>query len=297
MPQRSVAIFTLLTLLAPLAGCVERTRTEPSTTSPAADASTEAGLPGEIETSGGIPMVLIPAGSFTMGNDGQQDARPPHEVTVSAFYMDRFEVTQAFYERMMGKNPARRKGVQNPVERVRWTDALKFCNARSVEEGLAPCYDLETRACDFSANGYRLPTEAEWEYACRAGSTGDYYFEGGAAQLDAHAWFRDNARRKHHPVGQKQPNAFGLYDMAGNVREWCNDWYAVDTYSAAPAVDPHGPVAGEKAVLRGGAFPSTAESCTSWHRYCDEPGFTDACVASDDYGFRCVKNAVANIKP
>jgi formylglycine-generating enzyme required for sulfatase activity len=242
-------------------------------------------------------MVLIPAGRFMMGSDAQQDAAPVHEVTISPFYMDRFEVTQAFYERVMGKNPARRKGQQNPVERVRWTDALKFCNARSAEEGLTPCYDLETWACDFSANGYRLPTEAEWEYACRAESTGDYYFEGGAEQLDAFAWFRDNARRKHHPVGQKQPNAFGLYDMAGNVREWCNDWYAVDAYAAAPAVDPHGPVTGEKVVLRGGAFSGSAASCTSWTRYCDEPGFTDACVASDDYGFRCVKRASTEVTP
>jgi formylglycine-generating enzyme required for sulfatase activity len=294
VPQRSFTILTLFALLAPLAGCVERTRTGPSPTPPAADSSPAGELPSEIETSGGIPMVLIPAGQFTMGCDGPEDASPPHEVTVSAFYMDRFEVTQEFYERIMGKNPARRKGEQNPVERVRWTDTLKFCNARSAEEGLTPCYNQETWSCDFTADGYRLPTEAEWEYACRAGSTGDYYFEGGAEQLDANAWFRDNAGRKHHPVGQKEPNALGLYDMAGNVREWCNDRYAVDAYSAEPAVDPRGPVAGEKAVLRGGAFSGSAESCTSWTRYCDEPGFTDACVASDDYGFRCVKRITAN---
>jgi formylglycine-generating enzyme required for sulfatase activity len=242
-------------------------------------------------------MVLIPGGEFVMGSDGQQDAGPPRTVTVSPFYMDRFEVTQEHYERLMGKNPARRKGPQNPVERVRWTDALRFCNARSGEEGFTPCYNLETWACDFSADGYRLPTEAEWEYACRAGSPDDYYFKGGAEQLEAYAWFRDNAGRKHHPAGQKEPNAFGLYDMAGNVREWCNDWYAVDAYSAQPAVDPHGPASGEKAVLRGGAFSGSAETCTSWNRYCDEPGFTDACVASDDYGFRCVKRIPTDAKP
>jgi formylglycine-generating enzyme required for sulfatase activity len=232
---------------------------------------------------------LIPGGEFIMGSEAQRDASPPHAVTVSPFYMDRYEITQGAYERVIGKNPSRRKGERNPVERVRWTDALKFCNARSIEEGLAPCYDLETWTCDFSAEGYRLPTEAEWEYACRAGTAGDYYFDGTAEQLDTHAWFRDNARRKHHPVGHKQPNAFGLYDMAGNVREWCNDWYAVDAYSEADATDPRGPATGEKTVLRGGAFSASAESCTSWTRYCDEPGFTDACVASDDYGFRCVR--------
>ena len=234
-------------------------------------------------------MVLIPGGTFTMGTDAERDAGPPHAVTVSPFYMDRYEVTQEAYERVMGKNPSRRVGAQNPVERVRWTDALKYCNLRSSKEGFTPCYDLQTWACDFAADGFRLPTEAEWEFACRAGSEDDYYFDGGAEQLDAYAWFRDNSRRKHHPVGQKRPNAFGLYDMTGNVREWCNDWYAVDAYSEEPVTDPHGPASGEKTVLRGGAFSVSADTCTSWARYCDEPGFTDACVASDDYGFRCVR--------
>ncbi len=292
MRHRSFPVLTGLVLLAVgTTGCVERVPTEPSTAPSGAHSSSATDLPGEIETSGGIPMVLIPGGEFTMGSDGQQDAEPAHKVTVSPFYMDRYEVTQAFYERLMDKNPARRKGEQNPVERVRWTDTLKFCNARSAEEGLTPCYNLETWTCDFSADGYRLPTEAEWEYACRAGSPGDYYFDGGPERLDACAWYRGNAGRKHHPVGQKEPNAFGLFDMAGNVREWCNDWYAVDAYSADPVTDPHGPASGEKTVLRGGAFSSSAESCTSWSRYCDEPGFTDACVASDDYGFRCVRRA------
>ncbi len=298
MQHRPFTILICLPLLAlPAIGCVKRTQPEPSQTPSAANSSPASQLPQEIQTSGGIAMVLIPGGQFIMGSEGQLDAGPPHPVTISPFYMDRHEVTQEFYERLMGKNPARRKGPKNPVERVRWTDTLKFCNARSAEEGLTPCYNLETWACDFSAEGYRLPTEAEWEYACRAGSPGDYYFEGGADRLDAHAWFRENAGRKHHPVGQKEPNPFGLYDMAGNVREWCNDWYTVDAYSPQPAVDPHGPASGEKTVLRGGAFSGSAETCTSWNRYCDEPGFTDACVASDDYGFRCVKRAATDAKP
>jgi formylglycine-generating enzyme required for sulfatase activity len=290
--QRPFSRFALLTLLTLTTGCVERRQADPPDTRQAADSPSSSELPSEIVTSG-VEMVLIPGGEFTMGNDAQQDASPPHQVTVSPFYMDRFEVTQELYERIMGKNPARRKGEQNPVERVRWTDALKFCNARSAEEGLTPCYDLETWTCDFTADGYRLPTEAEWEYACRAGSTGDYYFEGDAEQFAAHGWSRDNARRKHHPVGEKEPNGFGLYDMPGNVREWCNDWYAPDAYTAEHATDPHGPTSGEKTVLRGGAFSCSAESCTSWARYCDDPGFTDACVSSDDYGFRCVKSCGA----
>ncbi len=294
-PWMPLPVLALLVLA--VVGCVKRTEPDPTQGRPTADASATSGLPQEIQTSGGVSMVLIPGGQFTMGHEGQLDASPPHPVTVSPFCMDRYEVTQELYERLMGKNPARRKGPKNPVERVRWTDTLKFCNARSAEEGLTPCYNLETWACDFSADGYRLPTEAEWEYACRAGSPGDYYFEGGADRLDGHAWFRENAGRKHHPVGQKEPNPFGLYDMAGNVREWCNDWYAVDAYSPQPAADPHGPASGEKTVLRGGAFSGSAETCTSWNRYCDEPGFTDACVASDDYGFRCVKRVPAPVNP
>jgi formylglycine-generating enzyme required for sulfatase activity len=137
-----------------------------------------------------------------------------------------------------------------------------------------------------------LPTEAEWEYACRAGGAEDYYFGSDPGQMGLHGWFKRNARRRHHPVGQKGPNAFGLFDMAGNVWEWCNDWYAVDYYAASPTSDPRGPAEGEKKVLRGGAFSSTVEVCTSFARYCDEPGFTDACVASDDYGFRCVRRAI-----
>lgn len=287
MPHRNLTRFAFLALFIPIAGCVER-KQDVVPESPATPDSAEPVLPAEIETAAG-QMVLIPGGDFVMGHDSQLDASPAHTVAITSFYMDRFEITQAVYERIMGVNPSRRKGEQNPVERVRWTDALKFCNARSTEEGLTPCYDLETWACDFDAEGYRLPTEAEWEYACRAGSTGDYFFDGSAEQLDGYAWFRGNARRKHHPVGEKEPNAFGLHDMTGNVREWCNDWYAVDAYSQTETADPHGPDVGEKAVLRGGAFSGSAESCTSWSRYCDEPGFTDACVASNDYGFRCVR--------
>lgn len=285
------ARFAVLTFsLSLLVGCQRRAPVDipaPPVTSPAGDAGAES--PRELTTPVGIEMVLLPAGEFQMGGGSDPDSVPVHRVSVSACYMDRYEISQEIYERIMGQNPSRRKGPENPVERVRWTDALKFCNARSKAEGLTPCYDLETWACDFSADGYRLPTEAEWEYACRAGSEGDYSFDGGAEQLDAYAWFKGNARRKHQPVGQKSPNAFGLYDMAGNVREWCNDWYALDYYATSPTADPTGPESGEKAVLRGGAFSTTADSCTNWSRYCDEPGFTDACVASDDYGFRCVR--------
>ena len=168
-------------------------------------------------------MVLIPGGELVMGSDREVDAGPVHTVSVSSFYMDRHEVTQEVYEKVTGQNPSRRKGGTNPVERVRWLDAIKFCNARSLQEGLEPCYDIQARVCHFERSGYRLPTEAEWEHACRAGSTEDYYFGADDAKLDTHAWFKENSRRRPRPVRQKRPNPFGLYDIVGrreiDVRE------------------------------------------------------------------------------
>jgi len=270
-----------------VAGC--RRPDEPPADGPPPGTSTE--LPREITTSTGARMMLIPAGEFQMGSNEAVDTQPLRTISIEAFYMDRHEVTQSLYKQIIGTNPARRKGEANPVERVRWSDAIKFCNARSQAEGLEPCYDPATRECLFDADGYRLPTEAEWEYACRAGSSDDYCFGNDAGELDSHAWTKDNARRRHHPVGEKDANTFGLYDTSGNVWEWCNDWYQVDYYGEGPAENPRGPATGEKKVLRGGAFSRAAESCSSWTRYCDEPGFTDACIASDDYGFRCVRRA------
>lgn len=284
-------VTTILAVIALAAttviGC--RKVEEPSADGPPSGPT--AALPREITTSTGAEMTLIPPGEFARGSDEAVDTQPLQAISIKAFYMDRHEVTQALYEQITGANPARRKGETNPVERVRWSDAIKFCNARSQAEGLEPCYDLATRECRFDADGYRLPTEAEWEYACRAGSGDDYYFGSDVGKLDSHAWTKDNARRRHHPVGEKDANAFGLWDISGNVWEWCNDWYQVDSYEQAGADNPRGPAVGEKKVLRGGAFSSSAESCCSWTRYCDEPGFTDACVASDDYGFRCVRRA------
>ncbi len=237
----------------------------------------------------GLEMVLVPAGQFAMGSEKEIDSRPVRQVSVSRFYMSRYEVTQDVYEKVTGANPSKYKDKRNPVERVRWREAIEFCNALSVKEGLRPCYDLKTRTCDFAADGYRLPTEAEWEYACRAGGEGDYTFGNDAKGLDAHGWFKANAGGRPHPVGKKRPNAFKLYDLSGNVREWCNDWYQVDAYKQGAGADPPGPASGEKKVLRGGAWSVTAKSCTSWSRFCDDPGFTDACFVNADCGFRVVR--------
>ncbi|MBU6402418.1 MAG: formylglycine-generating enzyme family protein, partial [Verrucomicrobia bacterium] len=127
-------------------------------------------------------MVLITGGRFIMGDKDQIDA-PPHPVEVSSFYMDNYLVTQEAYQKAIGNNPSRWKADKNPVEQVRWSDAVRFCNRRSELEGLQPCYDLQTWKCNFAANGYRLPTEAEWEFACRAGTTSPWFFGDTASRL------------------------------------------------------------------------------------------------------------------
>jgi formylglycine-generating enzyme required for sulfatase activity len=193
------------------------------------------------------------------------------------------------YQKLMGTNPSRRKQPRNPVEQVTWSAAVKFCNVRSVQEGLKPCYNTNTWSCDFSANGYRLPTEAEWEYACRSGATTSYFFGDKVEELRSFAWFEANSESKPHPVGQRKPNPWGLYDMAGNVWEWCNDYYGVKYYKQSPVENPRGPTEGEKRVLRGGAWSSSAANCASWVRNCDEAGTTDVCLTMDSNGFRCVR--------
>ena len=164
-----------------------------------------------VKTACGMTMVKIPGGEFVMGvADGAIDVKPPHTVKVDAFLMDQTLVPQDVYEKLMGANPSRRKGPKNPVEQTTWIVAIKFCNARSTQEGLTPCYDLKTGVCNFSANGYRLPTEAEWEYAARAGTKTKYFFGDGDDQLKLYGWFQDNSESKPHQVGQKKPNAWQL---------------------------------------------------------------------------------------
>jgi len=242
-----------------------------------------------IESKSGVEMVQIPAGSFVMGDEKGDVDEEPHEVHIDAFYMDKYLVTQEEYKKVMKENPSRWQGKKNPVDTVRWSDAVKYCNARSLLEGLQPCYDLETWKCDFKANGYRLATEAEWEYACRADTKASYPFGDKSNKLKNYAWFKGNAGGRPRPVGKKLPNPWGLYDMLGNVLEWCNDFYAVDYYQASPEKNPRGPEEGDTKVVRGGSWDSSADNCRSSFRYNEAPGYSDICFGYDIYGFRCVR--------
>jgi formylglycine-generating enzyme required for sulfatase activity len=276
-------IFLLMILIALASACRRTT-----------DTTTELQT---LTTKSGIEMVKIPEGWFNMGNaNGSPDESPVHKVWISSFWMDRYEVVQEQFKKFQISDPSHFKDPNNPLEQINWTDATMYCNERSLAEGLEPCYDEETWECNFDANGYRLPTEAEWEYACRAGTTTKFSYGNSLQSLKDHAWFAENSSGKTHLVGQKKPNPWGLYDMHGNVSEWCNDYYSENYYKDSEQKNPKGPVKGEERVLRGGAWNSSADSCRSSYRTSD-PSIDDTCLASDAIGFRCVRNASDNKSP
>ena len=226
----------------------------------------EPNVPGgmEVTNSIGMKLRLIPAGEFMMGSPGTEsdrdDDETQHRVSITKpFYLGVTEVTQEQYQKVMGTNPSQFKGPQNPVEKVSWADAVEFCRKLSAMP-----------AEKTAGHVYRLPTEAEWEYACRSGTTTAYGFGDDASRLGDYGWFRSNSDSKTHPVGEKKPNAWGLYDMHGNVWEWCQDWYG--DYPSGSATDPTGATSGSIRVIRGGSWGNDARFCRSASRGRSTPG-------------------------
>lgn len=223
----------------------------------------------------GIEFVLIQSGSFMMGSpdgEGRKNEHPLHKVMISkSFYMGKYEVTQTEWQEIMGYNPSHFKGSSLPVESVTYEDILIFIKKLNAKE---------------KDEIYRLPTEAEWEYACRSGSKSEYFFGeiNNVASLDNYAWSGDNSENTTHPVGQKKPNSWGLYDMYGNVWEWCYDWYGENYYMESPLTDPTGPEIGQGRVMRGSDFVNPAQrACRSAIRV------SPRSLKGEDKGFRLVK--------
>ncbi|HPB51815.1 MAG TPA: formylglycine-generating enzyme family protein [Myxococcota bacterium] len=221
--------------------------------------------------------VVIPAGSFLMGSPPTESGRsgdegPQTRVTIGApFMLKKTEVTQGEWKAVMGSNPSGfgSCGDTCPVETVSWNDAVEYCNRLSKKENLEQCYDKSGDSYTFrgvACRGYRLPTEAEWEYAARAGSTAARHGE-----IDQVAWSNNNSGSKTHPVGQKQANAWGLWDMLGNVWEWCSDWYAGNLVGGS-VTDPMGPSSGSTRVFRGGSWNTVASNVRAAFRYSYSPG-------------------------
>ena len=208
-------------------------------------------------------MVRVEGGTFRMGATSEQKdeawdrEKPVHSVTLSSYYIGKTEVTQALWQAVMGSNPSYNKGADLPVERVSWDDCQEFIQKLNRLTG----------------RNFRLPTEAEWEFACRGGNNSRGYKYSGSNYIDNVAWYRDNSGGKTHPVGTKAPNELGIYDMSGNVWEWCADWYA--NYTSNSQTDPTGPQSGSFRVSRGGSWNCIAGYCRSSGR-----GIYPACRVS-----------------
>jgi serine/threonine protein kinase len=261
--------------------------------------------PPTLTSSIGVKLTLIPSGTFKMGSaagEGEADEQPSHEVRISRpFYLGIHEITQGQYRAVMGNNPSwfsiesgsndRTKGStrdEHPAESITWFEAVRFCNELSKREGLKPFYAIfgpDVSVIDWTQTGYRLPTEAEWEYACRAGSETVYSFGSDPRELIRHAWFGEASEKSAHSVARKLANAWGLFDMHGNVGEWCWDWYDHTYYSSSSGTDPKGAAKGKLRVHRGGGFNLPASQLHSADRTAKEPT-----VRYGGLGFRVARN-------
>ncbi len=243
-----------------------------------------------------ISMVRIPAGEFLMGSNEAEDERPVHTVRISSdFWAGAFPVTQAEYRAVMGKLPESLFAGQDrrPVDSVSWLDAVIFCNQLSARDGEDPYYKIQgERVRVEGGTGYRLLTEAEWEYAARGRSTGRYGATDDAGQLGRFAWYAENSEDKTHEVGRKEPNAFQLHDILGNVWEWCWDWYSRDGYRphADGDHDPGGPAFGVERVLRGGCWSSDPQSLRCAARI----QFTPTDLPLYYFGFRLARSIASS---
>ncbi|MDR0568324.1 MAG: formylglycine-generating enzyme family protein [Spirochaetaceae bacterium] len=253
-------------------------------------------------------FVLVKGGTFVMGSSPEKPKasspdQPPCKVTLSSFYIGRYQVTQKEYERLMLQNPSHFKGAMLPVEQVNWYNAVEYCNRLSKAEGLPPAYTIETAKKDPNnrnysddlrwtvtwnrkSEGYRLPTEAEWEYAAKGGAGASRNFlYAGSNDPDNVSWYGANSKGTTHPVGSKIPNALGLYDMSGNVWEWCWDWFGHSP--AESQTNPAGAALGSDRVYRGGGWAFSTKHLRCVDRYGAPP------KQSGNYlGFRIVRSAL-----
>ncbi len=233
----------------------------------------------QAKTNTSSDFILVEGGTFMMGNnDAESCEKPAHKVKLNDFSICKHEVTQGEWQAIMGEIPGISRGDNYPVNQVFFESALIYCNRLSIKEGRTPCYTVEGKplindsgvfddlpVCDFKSNGYRLPTEAEWEYAARGGNKSKGFVYSGSNNIDEVAWYEDNSDAKVHPVCTKAPNELGIYDMSGNVDEYCWDKFDCDAYENSPAENP---VFREESqeIFRGGCVQYGAGSCPVYRR-------------------------------
>ena len=208
-------------------------------------------------------MIAVEGGTFTMGatseqgSDAYDDEKPAHQVTLSSYYIGKTEVTQELWQAVMGSNPSKFSGTNLPVEKVSWED----------------CQSFVIKLNELTGKNFRLPTEAEWEYAARGGNKSNGFKFSGGNNIAEVAWYSENGNKISHPVATKAPNELGIYDMSGNVWEWCSDWYSSSYYTSSSQTNPTGPNSGSYRVYRGGSWSGNARFCRVSHRDSNYPSY------------------------